>query len=31
MKLSVGKEVYALIKSTSIDRQSLGKKAPKAI
>jgi molybdate transport system ATP-binding protein len=31
MKLSVGKEVYALIKSTSIDRQSLGKKEPKAI
>jgi len=31
LKLSVGKEVYALIKSTSIDRQSLGKKAPKAI
>ena len=28
MKLSVGKEVYALIKSTSIDRQSLGKKGP---
>ena len=29
LKLSVGKEVYALIKSTSIDRQSLGKQAPK--
>jgi len=29
MKLSVGKEIYALIKSTSIDRQSLGKQAPK--